>query len=285
MIRFIPTPFPVAARRTGRADFPHPALSGIMPSHTEGRPFSPTGSQAPVVSPELIGGCGASPARPSCVAGATTSGADDKVSPPPPVRRATSISTSSFAFTCSALRSSSTVSGVARLIRQSPRARSCQHYSQTRGPFLLRHYPVSAVLRPHPPPRRAGSAPHSATVGQRRSPATQRGFPCCTRSLFRTCRRHYPGGTVGCPCRSPSPTAAAFPEYQAGRLPHCPFRGLLSVHCSLRPVRSLSPYGPFSIRSFNRFVTSAAVPIATGWNDICRVGFAPTGTVHLCTAH
>ena len=29
----------------------------------------------------------------------------------------------------------------------------------------------------------------------------------------------------------------------------------------------------------------AAVPIATGWNDICRVGLAPTGTVHLCTAH
>ena len=41
-----------------------------------------------------------------------------------------------------------------------------------------------------------------------------------------------------------SPTAAAFPEIQAGRLPHCPFRGLLSVHCTLRPVRLPSPYGP-----------------------------------------
>ena len=241
MTRFIPTPFPAAARRTGRADFPHPALSRIMLSHTEGRPSSPTGSPAPVARPRTRRGCGASPARPSCVTGATTSGAEDKVSPPPPVRRATSNSTSSFAFTCSALRSFSIVSGVTRLIRQSPHARSCQHYSQTRGPFLLRHYPVSTVLRPHPPPQRAGSAPHSATVGQRRSPATQRGFPCCTRSLFRTCRRHYPGGTVGCTCRSPSPTAAAFPESQAGRLPHCPFRGLLSVHCSLRPVRSLNP--------------------------------------------
>ena len=38
-----------------------------------------------------------------------------------------------------------------------------------------------------------------------------------------------------------SPTTAAFPEIQAGRLPHCPFRGLLSVHCTLRPMRSLNP--------------------------------------------
>ena len=46
------------------------------------------------------------------------------------------------------------------------------------------------------------------------------------------------------PASFASPTAAAFPEIQAGRLPHCPFRGLLSVHCTLRPVRLPSPYGP-----------------------------------------
>ena len=28
--------------------------------------------------------------------------------------------------------------------------------------------------------------------------------------------------------------------------------------------------------SFSRFVTSTTVPIATGWNDSCRVGFSPT---------
>ena len=128
--------------------------------------------------------------------------------------------------------------------RQSPVARSCQHHSQTKGPFLHRHYPASSVLRPYPPPQEAGSVPHDTTVGQHRLPATPRGFPCCTQPLFRTCRRHYPGGTVGCLRRSPSPTAAAFPAIQTGRLPHCPFRGLLSVHCTLRPVRSPSPYGP-----------------------------------------
>ena len=42
---------------------------------------------------------------------------------------------------------------------------------------------------------------------------------------------------------------------------------------------------PFTPECFSRFVTSTTVPIATGWNDPCRVGFAPTEVVHLCTAH
>ena len=178
------------------------------------------------------------------------------------------------------------------------RFRCCQtHSSITSRSPLPALFPDQGSFPPPALPGFSGTATLSAThkgpvprltaqpLASSAPPATPRGFPCCTRSLFRTCRRHYPGGTVGCSCRPPSPTAAAFPESQAGRLPHCPFRGLPGVHCSLRPVRSLSPYGPFSIRSFNRFVTSAAVPIATGWNDPCRVGFAPTGTVHLCTAH
>ncbi len=112
-----------------------------------------------------------------------------------------------------------------------------------------------------------------------------RGFPCCTQPLFRTCRRHYPGGTVGYPCRSLPQTAAAFPVLQAGRLPHYPFRGLLSVHRTLlRPARSRSPLRTLT-RSFDRLVASTAVLVTTCWNDPCRVGFAPTEVVHLCTAH
>ena len=33
------------------------------------------------------------------------------------------------------------------------------------------------------------------------------------------------------------PATAAFPVIMAGRLPHCTFRGLLGVHCALRPAR------------------------------------------------
>jgi len=35
-------------------------------------------------------------------------------------------------------------------------------------------------------------------------------------------------------------TLAAFPVYTAGRLLHCTFRGLLGVHCTLRPIHSPS---------------------------------------------
>ncbi|MFO7745501.1 MAG: site-specific DNA-methyltransferase [Psychroflexus sp.] len=58
----------------------------------------------------------------------------------------------------------------------------------------------------------------------------RRSFPCCLEPPPYTCRRHYPGGIPGCPCRSPSPETAAFPIIQLGRLPHYLFRGLLSVH-------------------------------------------------------
>ncbi len=51
---------------------------------------------------------------------------------------------------------------------------------------------------------------------------------------------------------------------------------------SLLRKRAASPLCPppptatLSIRSFGSIVTSTAAPIATGWSDSCRVGFAPT---------
>jgi hypothetical protein len=44
---------------------------------------------------------------------------------------------------------------------------------------------------------------------------------------------------------------------------------------------------PSSLPRRNRQVrpTSATAPIATGWSDSCRVGFAPTERPCLCTAH
>ena len=46
-----------------------------------------------------------------------------------------------------------------------------------------------------------------------------------------------------------------------------------------------SPKAALSIRCFDSIVASTADPIATGWNDSCRVGVAPTEDRHLCTAH
>ena len=57
----------------------------------------------------------------------------------------------------------------------------------------------------------------------------------------------------------------AFPEIQAGRLPHHPFRGLLSVysryglHTRQVPCRTLYTEG------FSRFVTSMLGAVSTPW--------------------
>ena len=79
----------------------------------------------------------------------------------------------------------------------------------------------------------------------------------------------------------PSPTTAAFPEIQAGRLPHYLFRGLLSVHCTLRPVYSPSRLATLYTGGFGDFVAYIPAPIATDWSNRCRVGLSPTGDPRL----
>ena len=230
---------------------------------------------------------GESPCRPSRAPGATTGGADHG-----PGRRqirhhrqfADTSWTSSFAFTCGALRSSSTF-GVAR------RKASIACRSLLPAPF-----PDQGSFPPPALPGFTGTTTLSATPGGRfrasrhhRWPAPPASHPKGLPVLHTTPLSHMPlplpRRNRWVPMSFASPRAAAFPEIQAGRLPHCPFRGLLSVHCTLRPVRLPKSLRTLYTRSFDRFVTSTAVPIATGWNDICRVGFAPTEVVHLCTAH
>jgi hypothetical protein len=46
-----------------------------------------------------------------------------------------------------------------------------------------------------------------------------------------------------------------------------------------------SPEATLSIKGFGSIVASTAAPIATGWNDNCRVGIAPTEDRRLFTAH
>ena len=41
----------------------------------------------------------------------------------------------------------------------------------------------------------------------------------------------------------------------------------------------------FYIEGFSRFVASTTAPIATGWSESCRAGFAPAEKQRLCTAH
>ena len=75
------------------------------------------------------------------------------------------------------------------------------------------------------------------------------------------------------------PSASAFPRLSAGRLLHCPFRGLLSVHSRYglhaRQVTKVTLYTGGS----DGFVASAAAPIATEWSEpVLGRGFHPQWT-------
>ena len=54
---------------------------------------------------------------------------------------------------------------------------------------------------------------------------------------------------------------------------------------TLRPACSPSPLQTLYTGGFSRFVASTTAPIATGWSDSCRTGFAPAERQRLCTAH
>ena len=112
--------------------------------------------------------------------------------------------------------------------------RTFPHPSSPEAPSLHRNYPASLVLRASPPPRR----PRLTLTGSRLTRATPpAGLPVLLPvSLLSTCHRHYPGGTDRCFRRSLPGRWQPSCVSQAGRLPHYPFRGLLSVRsrCSLR---------------------------------------------------
>jgi len=80
--------------------------------------------------------------------------------------------------------------------RQSPSPRHLRKHTRSQGPFLRRHYPASAVVRPCPTP--ANAAARSDVEAATLAP---NGSPPITRTTFPTCRAHYPGGSSGCSCR------------------------------------------------------------------------------------
>jgi hypothetical protein len=142
-------------------------------------------------------------------------------------------------------------------VRQSPRSCHFPHLSQVRAPSLRRHYPASTVVRTHPPSAPAGAGPRGFAVDQ---PAAGRGLrsrlpllrtgslPCVLPPLPRWNRRVR--------VSLASPAASAFPVSMAGRLPHCSFRGLLSVCSRCGPHGPLPPRRGRFPECFRPFVTS-----------------------------
>jgi len=79
---------------------------------------------------------------------------------------------------------------------------------------------------------------------------------------------------------------AAFPVTMAGRLPR---QDIFEACSAFTHVTACLFAGPsitaLTVERSARFVTSPIVSIATGWNDSCRVGIAPTEDRRLSTAH
>ena len=119
--------------------------------------------------------------------------------------------------------------------------RSLAPASTVPGPRVLSSAGIARLHRYYDPIRHPkGPVPRLAAppLASSAPPATPRGFPCCTRSLFRTCRRHYPGGTVGCSCRFSFPNRGGLPRIPGGSASALPFsrparRSLLVTACAL----------------------------------------------------
>jgi hypothetical protein len=97
----------------------------------------------------------------------------------------------------------------------------------TEAPFLHRRYPASRVLRASPPPQAAQPDSHESPVDPSTITAGASRVasgPRCLHAVATT-----PAGPMNLFARAVS-SASAFPEIQAGRLLHYPFRGLLSVY-------------------------------------------------------
>ena len=203
--------FPLPARRTGRADFPHHGSHpGSCPSPTEGPPLPvPAGAAR---SPALVRGAHVSPAPARRSRRSHRSGRPAVPDPTAPPGDATRRAASPFASACSAIRSPRALHGGPRLSPLSTALSSFLRSSRTKAPSLRRSYPASPLLRAHPPPCR----PWLALAGSRLARARHRqGFPCCCslplpcvlapiprRKRIGACVAHFPTRRRPSPCQS-----------------------------------------------------------------------------------
>jgi hypothetical protein len=118
--------------------------------------------------------------------------------------------------------------------RQSPSPRKLRKHTRSQGPLLRRHYPASLLVRPCPTP--------AVTVACRdvevATLATSGSLPI-TRTIFPTCRAHYPGGLRGCACRLLS-HACSLPQMAGGSTSALSLSRPAQASLALRPAGSLS---------------------------------------------
>jgi len=81
------------------------------------------------------------------------------------------------------------------------------------------------------------------------------------------------------------PSGSSLPRHLGGSASALIFSRPAQRSFTLRPAWSPSPFRTLYTEGFSRFVTSTTAPIATGWSERCRTGFAPAERPCLCTAH
>jgi hypothetical protein len=100
--------------------------------------------------------------------------------------------------------------------------------------LLRRHYPASTLLRPCPTPAVAVACRdvEAATLAHD-------GSPPITRTIFPTCRAHYPGGSSGCACRL-LPRSCSLPQMAGGSASALSLSRPAEASLTLRPAGLLS---------------------------------------------
>jgi len=150
--------------------------------------------------------------------------------------------------------------------------------------LLHRNYPASSLLRASPPPHTARPDPRGLPVLLSRG--DRWGFPCCGRfplpCMPTPIPRWDPRNLVALSSLGLRP----YPVFQAGRLPHCPFRGLLSVYsCFGLHVRQVAQRRPSTPEAPMASSPPPPLRLLPAGATSCRVGFAPTENRRLFTAH
>ena len=155
--------------------------------------------------------------------------------------------------------------------------------SRTEAPSLQWRYPASSVLRASPPPCPARPDPRGLSVGA--CHATGRASRVASVPRFHACCRQYPGGTGRCSRRSlpdrwqPSPIPRRV-GFRISRFEVCSAFTRVAARMVAEPPRA-ARLGVLRTMS----LPPSSAPIATGWSDSCRAGFAPAEERRLITAH
>jgi len=152
----------------------------------------------------------------------------------------------------------------------------------------LRSLPSTGItrLQRYYEPLRHPKAPGLSLTGLRLVVADRAlGLPVFRALSLCTCCRHYPGAASGRITSLISSRRSSLPRKGC----RVGLRIVLFEACSAFTrvaacTLALPPIRDTLIEGFSHFVTSMTAPIASGWSG-CRVGFAPTGTRRLCTAH